>query len=567
MDSIKELLGAAIIHQLEGKLMEAESLYRQILEVERCHPQALSMLGMILMSGSRKAEAEALFARHLSVEPGNSLTLLNLGRLLQIKGEDNEAILLFNQACSGMPLLAPIYNDLAVSLHRLGKCHEALAALDQALNIDPGFGMAHDNRGVVLYDCDRFREAAVAHQMALALMPAQATAERMAILLNLVRAAYEAKELATAENACRTILDMEPDHAIGNEYLVRILYRMRRGGEAVSSLNQRARTRGLVKVQPTAHPESAILVVGGVGASHVPTSDLFDPSLFATMNLTLLSPDQPDALLGSVSLEALSGADLVFNTLGEVEQDGGQIESVKNLLAILGKPVLNPPDLVARTGRNQSNALFGDIPGLLVPEVNWLMRNEKIDFSSTTKPFLIRPAGAHGGEDLALIATASDWNNYLVKVSHDRFIRTDFHDFKDAQGCYRKYRFIFIDRNPYPYHLAIADDWLVHYWRSHMNQSEWKKREEEKFAADWRAVFGPGAASAVEQVAQRLDLDYGGMDCSILENGKVLFFEANASMLVYLDEQKTGFPNKYAAGLRIREAVTDMVRNRVSRRG
>ncbi len=132
MDSIKELLGAAILHQLEGKLMEAESLYRRVLEVDQCHPQALSMLGMILMSGSRKAEAEALFARHLSVDPGNSLTLLNLGRLLQIKGEDNEAILLFRQACSGMPLLAPIYNDLAVSLHRLGKCHEALAALDQA---------------------------------------------------------------------------------------------------------------------------------------------------------------------------------------------------------------------------------------------------------------------------------------------------------------------------------------------------------------------------------------------------------------------------------------------------
>lgn len=567
MGSMKKLLNDAITHHLEGDLACAEALYRRILEIDPLQPQALSMLGMILMSGLRNAEAEALFVRHLSMEPGDSMSLLNLGRLLQIRGEDNEAVSLFHQACSGMPALAPIYNDLAVSLHRLGKCHEALAALDHALSIDPAFGVAHDNRGIVLYDCDRFMEAVAAYQRALSCTPIQAVPERVAILLNLARAAYEAKEFETVEKACCTILDMEPNNVDGNEYLAKALYRTRRNGEAVAMLNRRTRARGLVRVQRTMHPEATILVLGGVGASHVPTSDLFDPSLFATMALTLVSPDQPDAPFGGISLEELSGADLVFNTLGEVEQNGGQIESVKNLLEFLGKPTLNPPELVAPTGRNQSKGLFGDIRGLLVPEVSWLMRNERIDFNFVAQPFLVRPAGVHGGEDLALIATASDWRNYLVKVPHDRFIRMAFHDFRDSRGCYRKYRFIFIDRKPYPYHLAIADDWLVHYWRSHMNQSDWKKREEERFVADWRAVFGSRAASAVEQVAQRLDLDYGGMDCSILANGEVLFFEANASMLVYLEEQKSGFPNKYEAGLRIREAVTDMVRNRISRHG
>lgn len=567
MHSLKMMLNDAISHHLQGNLSEAETLYREILEIDPRQPQALSMLGMILMSGSHKAEAEALFARHLSVESNDPMTLLNLGRLLQAKGEDNEAVSLLRQACSGMPVLAPIYNDLAVSLHRLGKCHEALAAVDRALSIDPNFGVAHDNRGIVLHDCDRFMEAVAAYERALAYTPDQAVPERIAILLNLVRSAYEAKEFKTVENACRTALDMDQDNAAGNEYLAKALYRMRRHSEAVALLNRRTRARGLVKVQRTAHPESTILVLGGVGASHVPTSDLFDPSLFATMTLTLVSPDQPDAPFGGVSLEEISGADLVFNTLGEVEQDGGQIESVKNLLELLGKPALNPPGLVARTGRNQSKVLFGDIPGLRVPDVNWLMRDEMIDFDSGVKPFLVRPAGVHGGEDLALIASATDWRNYLAKVPHDRFIRTDFHDFKDAQGCYRKYRFIFVDRRPYPCHLAIADDWLVHYWRSHMNQSEWKMREEERFVADWRGVFGPGAVSAVEQVARRLNLDYGGMDCSILADGEVLFFEANATMLVCLDEQRTGFPNKYAAGIRIRDAVTDMVRNRLSRHG
>ena len=81
---------------------------------------------------------------------------------------------------------------------------------------------------------------------------------------------------------------------------------------------------------------------------------------------------------------------------------------------------------------------------------------------------------------------------------------------------------------------------------------------------DWRKVFGPQAAAAIEQVAQRLDLDYGGMDCSILANGEVLLFEANACMLVHLDDAKADFPYKHLAIPKIREAVTRLVRKRLS---
>jgi hypothetical protein len=236
---------------------------------------------------------------------------------------------------------------------------------------------------------------------------------------------------------------------------------------------------------------------------------------------------------------------------------------VKTLLARLGKPVFNPPDRVARTGRDRAQELFGDIPGLLGPGVRWMMGDDLLDQPSFAYPFLIRPGGTHGGEDLALIQTFSGLAEYLAKVPYDRFLLTDFHDFKGAQDCYRKYRFIFVDRQPFPYHLAIAESWLVHYWRAEMLRADWKKREEEAFLTDWRQVFGFKAATAVEQLAQRMDLDYGGMDCSVLLNGEVLLFEANASMLVHLDGAEAGFPYKHQVIPRIRDAITRMVRNRI----
>jgi tetratricopeptide (TPR) repeat protein len=555
------LLKAAFAHHREGKLTEAEALYRQALEIDPHQPHALSMLGMILMNGSGKAEAESLFLRHLEVDQDNPLTLHNLGQLLQGKGNDREAVALFRRAVAGKPDLAPIFNDLAVSLHRLGQWDEALVALDRALGIDPYFGVAHDNRGVVLYDCRRFREALEAHQSALTCTPTDATAERISIRLHLARAAYEATELAIAEQACRAILEMDADNAVAIEYLAKTLYRLRRDDEALSLLNRRARNQGLTEERPE-HPESTILVLGAVGASHVPTRYLFDPALFATMTLTMVSPDQADAPLGSVSYDELTKADLIFNALGEVEKDGGQIEAVKTLSARLGKPILNPPERVARTGRDRAHELFGNIPGLLVPDVHWRMRDELIGLPTFDVPFLIRPGGAHGGEDLALIQTSSDLTEHLAKVPRNRFLQTDFHDFKGAQDCYRKYRFIFVDRQPLPYHLAIAESWLVHYWRAEMERGEWKKREEQAFLTDWRQVFGPKASAAVEQVAQHMDLDYGGMDCSLLPNGDVLLFEANACMLVHLDDTEADFPYKHQAVSRIRDAMTRMVRDR-----
>ncbi|OIQ96233.1 lipoprotein NlpI precursor [mine drainage metagenome] len=564
MNSSTELLKVALDRHLHGRLPEACELYRRVLAIDPRQPQALSMLGILLMNTPGRAEAESLFLRHLAVVPEDPFTLHNLGRLNHAKGEYGTAVDLFRRAAVVKPDLAPIFNDLAVSLNCLGQRDEALAAVDRALQIDPHYGVAHDNRGIVLYDCHRFAEAIAAQRTALERIPPDARPEqRISILFHLSLSAYEATDLVIAEQACRAILELNADHDEAIVQLGKILLRLRRDVEALALLNQLARRQGLIREGNAEHPEATILLLGGVGASHVPTRYLFDMDSFDTRSLTLLTPDQPDAPLAGVSLEALAEADLVFNLLGEVEKAGGHLETVAAQVLRLGKPVLNPPERVMRTGRDSAPELFGDIPGLLVPGVRRLARDERPE--PFAAPFLIRPGGAHGGEDLALIETPADLSAYLDRVPHERFLLTDFHDFKGDRGAYRKYRFIFVDREPHPYHLAIAENWLVHYWRADMGQAQWKRQEEEAFLTDWRQVFGAGAAAVVEQVARRLDLDYGGMDCSLLADGRVLFFEANACMLVHLDDAEAQFPYKFRAVPLIREAVTRMIRSRISR--
>ena len=560
MTTHSKLQTAFTLHR-NGQLAAAEVAYKDVLNGEPDNPNALMMLGIIMSDKPDAAQAEEMFNRLLAVQPHHAMALHNLGRLRQNAGEDRAAIDLFQKASSAKPDFAPIFNDWAVSLSRLGQRDQALALLDHALVLDPDYTIAHDNRGLVLFDLRRFDESAQAHFTALSKVAVSDTDTRILILLHLATAAAEAHELSAAERACRAVLELDAQHGEAIDQLAKILDRLLQDDEALALRNQLARSKGLMRNGNPKAPEGRILILGGVGAGHVPTRYLFDPDHFETVTFTMLSPDQPDAPLGDVDFAQLAACDLIFNSLGEVEKDGGQIPALKALCARLQKPLLNPPERVARTGRDHVQSLFGDIPGLVVPQVRWADRSQVADLTGQP-PILVRPGGAHGGKDLALIDSPKASEDYLESVPYDRFLLTEFYDFKGARECYRKYRFIFVDRVPYAYHLAIGESWLVHYWRAEMGRSEWKKAEEERFLTDWPSVFGPVGSQAVRQVARNLDLDYGGMDCSILPDGRVLLFEANACMLLHLDDSQAEFPYKHQTVPLIRDAITRMVRGR-----
>jgi len=559
-------LTQALRLHLDNRLPEAEAIYRQILAADPAQAQALAMLAMIVADRPGDPEAEPLLNRHLTLRPTDGASLHRLGRLRAGAGDDEAAVRLFRRAGQWLPGLAPIFNDLGVSLHRLGRRDEALAAFDQALALDPVYGMAHGNRGVTLFDLGRFTEALEAQRAALAYISPAAHSLRAGTLHNLSRAARKCGDHAVASAACAAVLSSDPTDPETVDELALLLEFLGRADESLALRNRAARRTGIRHGGNLGDARATLLLLGAVDAGHVPTRYLVDTTAFRTLSIGLLSPDQPDAPLGDIDIGDLAQADVLFNTLGEVDKQGGQFEAATALCARLAKPVLNPPHAVARTGRDQAQALFGDITGLVVPAVRW---TDPAALAGLTieRPVLVRPPGDHGGENLRRLANDAERDAYLAEQPRgdQRLLLTDFHDFRSSDGHWRKYRMIFVDRQVFPYHLAIGDDWLVHYWRAEMAQSAWKKAEEERFLSDWRGVFGPVAAAAIDQAARRLDLDYGGMDCALLPDGRALLFEANACILLHLDEPAAAFPYKHRYVPPIRDAFTQMVCDRVGR--
>jgi len=560
--SVAELLDRAQRLHAGRSFEEAEALYRQILAREPDNATALGLLGMILVDGDDDAAAEAVIGRHLALRPNDGASLHALGQLRARAGDDRAAIILFQRAAQWLPGLAPIHNDLGVALHRLGEDAAALAALDAAIAIDPAYGAAHGNRGVLLIDLKQFDEALRALLTALAFTAPDADQARVAILDNLARAARKAGRLDVAETILRREVQGGRVDTETVEQLALVLDLTGQTAESLALRNDLARRTG-VKAAGKADAAISVLVLGGVGAGHIPIRYLLDTGVFATRSVSLLSPDQPDAPLGHVSEAEIAAADVVFSTLGDVDRDGGQLAAAQALCTRLGKPVINPPAGILKTGRDGAVALFGDIGAMVTPAIQ---RTDPAGLARApmTGPILVRPAGDHGGDNLTLLRDEADKAGYLAAGPRETLMVSAFHDFRSADGHWRKYRLIFVDRRVHPYHLAIGDSWLVHYWRAEMGRADWKKAEEEAFLADWRGVFGAAAADAVEEAARRLDLDYGGVDCALLPDGRVLLFEANACMLVHLDEAAQAFAYKHRYVPPIREAFTAMVWERAA---
>jgi hypothetical protein len=149
---------------------------------------------------------------------------------------------------------------------------------------------------------------------------------------------------------------------------------------------------------------------------------------------------------------------------------------------------------------------------------------------------------------LRSLAQCSDTDRYLI----------EYIDYRSDDGYFRKYRFIFVDGQILPYHLAIGSDWKLHHDSTDMADQQWMQREEESFLNDPASVFDSGHYRALREIQQRIGLDYFGIDCGLDRSENLVVFEVNASMLVH--DRNEEFPYKAPFVLRIKSAFDEMLR-------
>ena len=75
--------------------------------------------------------------------------------------------------------------------------------------------------------------------------------------------------------------------------------------------------------------------------------------------------------------------------------------------------------------------------------------------------------------------------------------------------------------------------------------------------------MGPGAMAALRAIARVVDLDYVGIDCSLLPDGTLLVFEVETGMIVHDHDPPALFPYKRRFIPEIFRAVERMIDARI----
>lgn len=167
--NLDQILQEAIQHHHAGRLQKAESLYRQILQHNPRHAQALHLLGVLATQAQRLDLAVDFIRQAIAVTPNFPQAYCNLGNALKDQGRLDEAIAAYRQAIALKAHFPLAHYNLGVALKALGRLDEAIAAYRQAINLKAHFPLAYYNLGVALRDQGQLDEAIAAFRQTIAL--------------------------------------------------------------------------------------------------------------------------------------------------------------------------------------------------------------------------------------------------------------------------------------------------------------------------------------------------------------------------------------------------------------
>jgi hypothetical protein len=278
-------------------------------------------------------------------------------------------------------------------------------------------------------------------------------------------------------------------------------------------------------------PISVLLLVSAAGGN-IPTSSLLDAREFHTTVLVTEYSD-PNA--------ALPPHDLVFNSIGDADLCRGGLEAACSVLARTTRPVINHPAHVLKTGRAANVERLRGLPNVVIPRMATLPKRALAgpDAAATVAangfvfPLLVRAPGFHTGHHFAHVETPGQLAAAVANFPGDNVWLIERLDARDGEGMFRKYRVMIVDGKLYPMHLAISRDWKVHYFTADMAASPENRAKDAAFLTDMAGRIGQNAMAGLERIRAALALDYGGVDFAVNPQGDILFFEANATMVVY----------------------------------
>ena len=430
--------------------------------------------------------------RRLARPPRAVDDLFARAQLLELLGRNDDAREAYFELLTVAPTHFGGLNNLGNVLTRAGKRRAAQAAYEEAVKLHPQNPLGHVSLGICLLELEQFDAARLAFETALRLDPRNAAAHK--------GLSYVFSRL-------------------GDEAAAGVHRRLGFGAEPIETLPYRGES----------DPVEVLVLVSGTGGN-LDAESLLDKRTFAGTKLYVEYVERGTTLPKHA---------IVFNAISDADVAVDALEHAQGLLAGDPAPLINDPQAVLPTGRAGNAARLAGLQDVIAPRIALVPRTAleqnagaELETRGFHFPLLLRLPRQHTGRHFEMVEGIAELPAALARIPGDELFVIEYLDARGPDGQARKYRVMFVDGKMYPLHLALSPHWKIHYFSADMVENAANRAEDERFLRDMHAALGPVTLAALERIERALGLDYAGIDFAVDPAGKVLLFEANATMVV-----------------------------------
>lgn len=237
MADSNETLRLAMDHHQQGRLDEAEALYRQILNDDPNHADANHLMGVAACQRGNAEEGAQFIAKAITASPGdepaNALYQNNLGNALIALDRVDDAGAAYAAALAINPDMADAHYNTGNIHMRRGDFENAKKCYERALKISPDYSEARSNLGNALKDLGRPEDAVECYQTVLEAHPGLAE-----VHFNLGNALKDLGRLNDAAESYRKAIGINPEYAEAHSNLGTALAELGQLDDAVIAHNK-----------------------------------------------------------------------------------------------------------------------------------------------------------------------------------------------------------------------------------------------------------------------------------------------------------------------------------------
>ncbi|HEY5126110.1 MAG TPA: tetratricopeptide repeat protein, partial [Bradyrhizobium sp.] len=421
-------------------------------------------MGLEYLTAGRIDEAIGAFQRGLAAverEPSESISAATvselhskLGNACMLRGDLELAAENYKAALRLAPHLTFCWCNLGNVYLKLARPEEAVALYVQALTLNPGHWPSRTNLVQALVATQQYL---LAKLLLMELVEERPNDGQLHSQLGKLH--FELNELESAIECFRQAVARNPRDSDSLYWIGGIKQKMGEIQAAEAAYAEAAQIQPLIRRPAAKVPAHfRVLALFAPFAGNMPTGYLFKDTVYDIDTLAVFASSEYDVELLKQDVQ------VVVNLVSDADQADVLLPLAADLVRRLGKPVVNDPRKIQRTTRDAVTALLKEIPGCRIPKV---LRQEAgtdlavaalqaaVSFSPTV---LVRPVGTHGGDDFEKIeGPAALMASLAQRPDTDRYF-IEYIDYRSADGNFRKYRFIFVNEQILPYHLAISSE-------------------------------------------------------------------------------------------------------------